>query len=195
MEFTPEHLEKLRVYNEDASYFRGTVLNEMANLELYINLYIASYFCPNDYDKIHEMQLLILGDSRTTLGGKIEVFHNIAKIHDKQWLDAYKGDKTLVKDLTYVMEQRNIFAHRIIDLDSFTTERPEKTVRFLTFKNSLDKVDYDERKFENLMILIYNICDYFHQKHQHIKGTLPPQTKSACTPLNRRRGIKHRKFL
>jgi hypothetical protein len=185
-----ERLEDLKIYNEKAAHFRGQVLNEMATLELYINLYIASHFCGNDYNKIHEMQLLILGDNRSTLGGKIEILHNIAKIYDKKWMDKYKGDRTFIKDLNYTMEQRNVFAHRVIDLNSFYNNIPNGTVRFLKFKNNLDFEDYDEDRFNKLMALIYNLCTYFHCKYKPI-STTPPQTKSVCTQLNRRRGMKH----
>lgn len=107
------------------------------------------------------MQNLILGDNRIAFLPKIEIFHFIAKTNEKAWLDSYKGTSTLKKDLIDIMEQRNIFAHRIVDTSSsFTGVPPDGTLRFVTFKNDVNFNDYNQIIFESLVKKIKNVTDF-----------------------------------
>jgi len=136
--------------------YRGTVLHNMAYMETLMNYYIAEFFCGVDnHVKKDAMQNLILGDDRMSLKPKIDVFVYISKTHDLEWYKSFKGVfKELKLELIHIMEQRNIFAHRIIDNDLIYNDEPtpEGAIRFLSFKNSINKIDYTPERFEELII-------------------------------------------
>jgi hypothetical protein len=157
-----------------AIIYRGTVLQEMALMELMLNQYLAEYFCGKDQEKISSMHILILGDERITLSNKIQIFNALTTSHDIIWVNTYiskrKGDGkkiyNLNQDLNYVVEQRNIFAHRILDGGGLDTIHPKhpNTIRFMKMKNEITPLDYSQQLFELILEVIIDIREFLAKK-------------------------------
>ncbi|MBL4677587.1 MAG: hypothetical protein JKY70_15500 [Mucilaginibacter sp.] len=159
-----------------AILYRGTILQEMALLEQLLNMYIVKYFCGDDKQKTSDMMLLIMGDERFTLGNKGQIFKIIAE-RDKGWYNSYvskrqpegKKNNTLSQDLNFVIEERNIFAHRLLDGGSINhiIPLPEGTIRFLKMKNKLSPLDYSYQRFNSIVELIIAIREHLAIKVIH----------------------------
>ncbi|MDB5157705.1 MAG: hypothetical protein JWR50_2412 [Mucilaginibacter sp.] len=163
--------------------WRGQLLHQISILELGVNIYLANYFCGSNDDKMIDMQNFILGDDRMSLSAKQQVFFGIASTRDAEWYNSYKTirpsqpkkkDYTMNTDMVWVIEQRNIFAHRMLDLDSFRSfnKREEGVVRFIRMKNELTPIDYPESDFELLMKTVFHIAEHIQKR------------TSAYSPLN-----------
>jgi hypothetical protein len=140
----------------------------MANLELLINLYIAKFFCGVNKIKVEEMILLILGDERMSLSSKAQVFYFIASNHDQKWYQSYVSirkhpDKKKVysmnNDLTFVIEERNIFAHRVLDDGNLVDNVPfpKNELRFVRLKNEMEPLDYTDKKYNEIVNVILHL--------------------------------------
>jgi hypothetical protein len=148
---------------DQSVYYRGVVIHKMSLLEQFINIYLSTHFCGANTTESEEMQLLILGDDRMSLSSKVHVFKHISEKHEKEWLNSYvKGSKGFFKDLTHSIEQRNIFAHRTIDVTAgiHRVHLPPNTVRFVKFKNEIGSTDYDEQTFKAFTVMLDELINF-----------------------------------
>ena len=167
--------------------YRGEILHHMANLDMLLNFYISLYFCGSNEQKVLDMIILVLGDDRMSLSSKAQVFYYLATKYDKVWYDSYKSPRkhdikkqpySLNSDLVYIIEQRNIFAHRLFDNSAFDKKPTSKdAIRFTRFKNAVEGVDFDPISFNTLFQVVTTVTIYFASKMQAdfalIKSTLP----------------------
>lgn len=155
--------------------WRGQLLHQVSLLEMGINMYLAYYFCGENEEKFIKIQTLIFGDERMNLSAKQQVFFAIASANDTEWYESYipirpKQEKkkayTMNTDMVWAIEQRNIFAHRMLDVDAFITfkEREEGTVRFIRMKNEIEPIDYKQSDFDLLMETIFNLAKHIHKR-------------------------------
>lgn len=177
---TPEEKKQQGYHINKSIEYRGKILNMMTLLEFMLNAYIARYFCGEDLHKIEKMVLLVLGDDRITLSSKAQIFHQIAIKEDKEWYDRYVSNRKIIKpksssqnmnnDLNYVIQERNVFAHRIIAFDDVYPfpDRPTDTIRFVRFKNDLEPLDYTKEKFDELYLVIAKLAEHF-SNHEGIR--------------------------
>lgn len=154
--------------------YRGIIIHQMSHLEKALDTYIATYLTGGDQTKIGEMQLLIFGDNRITLESKRQIFQYIAEHHDNHWYNSYKPVRTSIaskkksnpfnKDLVWVIEQRNIFAHCIPDTSNEAYLKQD-SVGFIKF---IDKAEVFHFTYENFMELentILALTRYFMHKN------------------------------
>lgn len=164
--------------------WRGQVLELMSQLEVVISLYITYHFVGgNDEKKFVDMQVVILGDDRMSLNSKAQVFYFLVTEYNKDWYNSYKSHRptpkkkspySLNSDLIYVIEQRNIFAHRILEDGKLTDiVVPDGVIRFAKFKNSIEGVDYTNEKYQELIVIIAKLL-MFIMKEVNRKSTLAP---------------------
>jgi len=141
-------------------------------LEKFIDVYITDYFTNSDEDKSYEMELLILGDNRISFENKRQIFHFLAEKYDNAWYTSYKSIRYLSskknsipmnKDLIYIIEQRNVLAHRVLNMDEVALSDDEG-ITFLTFKNELSGVRFTEQTFMELKEMIQKLTKYFFGK-------------------------------
>ena len=167
---------------EKSMRYRGRILHELSLLELLINEYIAVYFCKEDRDIIREMHLLVLGDERINLNSKIGIFSSIAKNHDTNWYNSYvslrptekkRPPKTMSNDLIYVIEERNIYAHRAIDMFYTFGDDSSNDLVLLRFKNNIEFITIKEEDFEILSNTIRNLGSYLSGHFINKKHTSP----------------------
>jgi len=167
-------IDRIRSIKNLAISYRGNVLEKMSFLEKVVDNYIIYHFTNKDEDKTIEMQLLIFGDNRVTFENKKQIFHSLASAHDLQWYRSYKslrnlkankGSIPMNSDLTHCIEQRNIFAHCIVDTSVAGINRIKPTeVGFVRFKNKEETVWYDEQKINLLLKVIDNVMAHINKK-------------------------------
>jgi len=161
-----ERQEKLR----NSVLYRGIILHEITLLESDINSYIAAHFCGNDISKTMDMVLLFLGDERTTFSNKAQIFYYLAIHYDAQWYAAYistrpklpkKDPYSLNQDLVDAIEQRNVFAHRLVMTNIDGGEEPFTV--FLKLKNEATPIFYTDENIDSLVEQIKNIRNHLNQ--------------------------------
>jgi hypothetical protein len=163
------HEQKYNHIVQTTIKMRGVVLHQMSHLEKAIDNYIIYHLTDrNDEFKVSQMQLLIFGDNRITLESKRQIFTNIAENHDSKWYKSYqpirkiqakKGTILMNKDLVYVIEQRNVFAHCV----PATTQKAYDNlneVGFLKFKDKPEHIFYSNEKFIELETTIVALSRY-----------------------------------
>jgi len=170
----------LKTKTEIAINCRGIVLQHMAGLEQMLNIYISIHFCGNDENKNNDMFLLILGDERMSLNSKAQVFYSLATTYDKEWYKSYVSHRepktpknaplTMNNDLVYVIEERNIFAHRVMDSDP-NDRVPENIIRFKKMKNVLESIDYDQLKFLELHATIIALEIFIYDRVKELSAS------------------------
>ncbi len=159
---------------------RGKILNAMANFEVLFNVYLAHYFCGSNTKKIEEMILIIFGDDRTTLSAKAQMFSHIATNHDKKWYDSYvslrkpqhkKKPYSLNSDIVFIIQERNVFAHRYLttDDDLNGNPTPKNVLRFVKFKNDLEPLDYTDEMLNDIYKTIIYIMKHFIENKEFMK--------------------------
>ncbi|QJD95832.1 hypothetical protein HH214_08075 [Mucilaginibacter robiniae] len=159
---------------EKSILYRGKILHDITILEQVLNFYIAKHFCGDDQKKNYDMQLLLLNDDRMNFNHKTPVFQYIAVNYDEKWYKSYKSIRattpgnaayTLSQDLAYAIEQRNIFAHRVLNGDDYSSNQPPSaTIKFIRFNNEIQIIEYSDAKFIELSNLINSMTDYIGQK-------------------------------
>ncbi len=161
-----------RILTDKANSHRGKILNAMANFEVLFNGYLAHHFCGNNLKKIEEMILIIFGDDRTTLSSKAQMFAHIATNHDNKWYNSYvsprmqqpkKKPYTLNSDLVFIIQERNVFAHRYLTTGEDINENPtpKDVLRFVKFKNDLEPLDYTDKMLDEIFLTIMTILKHF----------------------------------
>lgn len=96
----------------------------------------------------------------------------MATSNDKKWYESYKSirihpDKkksySLNNDLVFAIEERNIFAHRVLDKGDLIDNMPlpKDTIRFARLKNDYEPLDYTNDKFNELVKVILYLTYHF----------------------------------
>jgi len=155
-----------------AAKYRGEVINETIWIEKSVDVYIAKYFCKNEAIG-KEMHLMILGDNRMTFENKKQVFDFLAKKHEMDWYQSYnsirdnsrkKNRVPLAGDLDYIIGERNVLAHCMLDVSKEALELGDGTIRFRRFKNDYQAFDFNEEKLNLIHKILYDIGTFFKNK-------------------------------
>jgi hypothetical protein len=164
--------------------FRGSVLHMVSYLELTLNMYIAKFFCGEDTKKIEEMFVLLLGDDRVSFKSIVDVFVQIAKKYDLDWYKSYKGlKKDLRLDLIYIVEERNVIAHRVVTGNEFLENPSKDELHFIKFKNSINTSIYTQTQIDELNSLIKNAIDFVNDRLKEISPALKKHMDSNYNPM------------
>jgi hypothetical protein len=164
-----------------ASKYRGDILNEVSLLEYAIDRYICDYFVGDSLQKNEDMKVAILGNNRMTLDGKKQVFEYLANKYDSSWTKNYKSIRsvkntnskkppkrhTLNSDLQFIISERNVIAHYIIDSSKDVLEQSEDVINFVRFKDEIKMFTYNKEKVDLICNLTANISLYILQRIKH----------------------------
>jgi len=115
-------------------------------LERAIDHYLSWYFASNDPLKYEELILLIFANERISFESKRQIFTFLLKKHHDPFLIK---NPNLIKDLIYIIEQRNILAHYDYDSDELTKDGLTQ-INFVKYKNTLDFIPIDSKKLKDL---------------------------------------------
>jgi hypothetical protein len=161
------------VLQERAIRYRGAIIHFAISLELAISSYISMYFCGKDAKRMEEMISLVFADDKMTLNSKAQIFYYIASTYDEEWYSSYKSCRkpsqkrnspiTINNDLVYVIEERNVMTHRVFDNGEVYPD-DENIVRFAKTKNIIEPIDYDDKKYIEVLIVIKNLTVYISNR-------------------------------
>lgn len=129
-------------------FIRGKVIGKAIFIEKLIDKWLAKYFCNNE-DRSSDLYNLILCHDRLGFEAKRQVFCYIV---ENKCPIFFKLHPTLNKDLAYIIEQRNVLAHYLIDTTEDAINATE--VGFLKMKNKTTRVEFSLEKIENLYKLL-----------------------------------------
>lgn len=154
--------------------FRGIIISDVIWFEKVLDTYIATYFC-DDKKRIREMHYLFLGDNRINLESKKQIFVYLAENNDTVWYRSYvsprqsngKMPNSLNSDLTFLIEQRNILAHLLVDVH----KSDEDTLYFIKFKNERKHIKFDRDDFGLLRTLINELNIFFLSRLHWLVGS------------------------
>lgn len=111
---------------------RGRFIESCIQLETMMDAYIAQHFCDTN-EKVSELAYLVLAP-RVSWREKLEIFKVLITKYNKKFEEEY-GD--FFKDITHIIEHRNVFAHFPADItpDGFKLFKKTGILPFIKFKN------------------------------------------------------------
>jgi len=134
-----------------SSKYRGEILNVAIFLEKQLDTYIMNYFIGSDKNKRTEFTLFLLGTIKVGFQTKKEIFEHIATTYDADWLKTYKPVReinpesknkskvqyhTLFSDLQYIIQQRNMVAHGVLDISKNALEKDLDVITLIRHSDS-----------------------------------------------------------
>lgn len=129
---------------------RGKLISDIIYLERSIDEYLARYFC-DDADKRTDLMKTILCTRKITLDNKKEVFLFLLKKVNPDWLLKYP---TVNADLNDLIEERNRFAHYILNSNETNVDNYTGDFELINFKNNIEIKPYNDIRISELEIKI-----------------------------------------
>jgi hypothetical protein len=145
--------EAAEYLNNKVIGYRGKIINDTIVLERTIDNFLAIYFTQHELDSkpgeslFQEMLDLIFSNERMSLGSKIEVFCEIIKKH---YPDFLKANPNVNKDLSFIIQQRNILAHYLFDFSEEAIAARNLKVDFIKQKNKTTLIHFDKEIYEDV---------------------------------------------
>jgi hypothetical protein len=117
----------------DAYNIRGRIIQRAIEIESTIDIYIVEHFT-KDVAKQVELRALVIAP-RVSFENKFQIFSYLIQEYNPEFAEANKGYK---KDLPYIIEERNAYAHFPIDFSQEALNNYEKDgiITFVKLKNS-----------------------------------------------------------
>lgn len=126
----------------DAMNIRGFFITDTIAIERLIDDYIARYFCKTR--KVQkELLELFLSTERIPFDMKRQAFKILTK---KKHPDFEKTYKDFFPFLANIMEQRNIFAHYLLDMTKEGLKRYPDEIGFIKYKNETTTIWYNNKQ-------------------------------------------------
>ena len=149
-------------YMELAYRRRGELINQTIMIERAMEQYLVQHFC-TESDRQIELLETLLSTTHVSFFAKLEVVIIILERHDPTFLYAYPDVK---KELTDIMEQRNIIAHSVLDFSNIMRNNANSKIVVTKYRGKKPKpIEYDEKRFNNLIILINKYgAAFYHWK-------------------------------
>jgi hypothetical protein len=133
--------------------YRGRVLEKTAIMEKVIEYFCLKFLCKPHRER--DAILFLFGDNRMSLEQKKQVFIGISTAHFKSWLDEFaptKKDRSLSGEISKLAEERNKFAHLIIDQteDGKKLFEESRIVTFTRFKDDVLPFRFGNKEMDEL---------------------------------------------
>lgn len=154
-----EKMTESKAYSKIATRaikWRGIIINETIYLERLIDEYLCRYFCPDEKKRTDLLQLL-MATERITLFNKIGLLKYLMERDNKPFCAKNKG---IFTDLQTIAEERNLFAHNLLDtsLNGYKAYKKGKII-IIKFKNDVKPIEYDIYKIEKTVKQILKYVD------------------------------------
>ncbi|WP_374949454.1 hypothetical protein [Mucilaginibacter sp.] len=124
--------------------YRGEILHECIILEKDIDLSVVMHFTqsPSHFNDMHELIM-----DRMTFDQKIGI---IQELLNRRSLDSLmvKRKEKLIKELRYVKEVRNKFAHRPMFVGYQEDEKIPKEFKMITYRDGINHIPFTKNDFE-----------------------------------------------
>lgn len=136
-----------------AATLRGGILNGVILLERIIDSYLAAYFTADEVKRGELMSMLFAASNGMPMKQKTVLFKKLLKKNEETF---FKENSEFFKDIDYVIEQRNIFAHYLIETGQSAID-DHISKRSLTFVKYLDKemlIHYDLKTMDSIVFKV-----------------------------------------
>jgi len=157
-----------------AAQFRGWVLNGTVVLERLVDVYLSRHFCYHKEEQEEIMELVFAASSGMPFDPKKNLFQIILKKHHRSF---YDENTELIHDIAYIIKQRNILAHYLLDRTDAALDRFLKSgeVGFIKFKEVTETIYFTEND-------IAKITQKIERCIQIVNGLLPSKEQFENTP-------------
>ncbi len=134
----------------NAANFRGGILNGVILLERIIDSYLSWYFTNDKLRGDELMDMLFASKDGVPMKRKTILFKKLIKKND---INFHNSNDKFFKDIDFVIEQRNIFAHYLLDTDdqAIKDHIEKKSITFLMYHDEEKKVHYDIDKLDDIV--------------------------------------------
>lgn len=134
------------------------MINKVIDLEIFMEIYIASYFCATDI-KMSEFKKLMFWDTQMGLGKKVSLVNYIIENYDK---DALLMWPDISRDLLEIVEYRNRLAHRVLDISRVSINKAKESNSIIVkhLKNE-DPIEITSEKIEYLISKAHIYATFF----------------------------------
>lgn len=131
---------------------RGEILHQCIMLEKKIDSFFSNYFCKDPNKRLLFFYIFM---DKISLDSKISMLESLLnKISTNELKTSYKE---LISDLREIKDDRNRFAHYMVDVISDQSiDNFPKAINLVSFKNSTRLFNYDDDKLKNLIDKINN---------------------------------------
>ncbi|MCW3106442.1 MAG: hypothetical protein JWQ09_948 [Segetibacter sp.] len=131
-----------------SSNMRGQVLDGVIYIERFIDDYLAWYFSGNDKQRV-DLLNLVFSVKETPFDFKRQIFEFII---ERDYNDTYIANKQVFKNIEYIMKERNILAHYLLDTSEAGIDKfiATKELEFVKFKGKTENIEYKDEKFDSL---------------------------------------------
>lgn len=136
--------EKSDTLLKTAMDIRGAFINDTIFLEKVIDNWLADFFCTNKKRSKALFELILCHD-RLGVEAKRQVFLFIIQNYCNDFLKEYPNTS---KDLTFIIEKRNILAHWLLDTSDHGIE--SGNLKFVKFKNSTESQEFTLEIIEDM---------------------------------------------
>lgn len=111
---------------------RGQIINDTIVLERTLDAYLSMYFSGVAEKGMQAYQLIFATD-RMSFESKKQIFYFILQTYIPDALSRYPN---INKDLTFIIEKRNIIAHQLFSLTDEDVLKQDSQVSFIRVKNT-----------------------------------------------------------
>lgn len=130
-----------------AGYMRGAFINDTIFLERVIDEFICRHFCEKEERKIELIESL-MATKRISFDSKMAIARFIIDSHYTWFKDKYPS---CFKDVTSIIEHRNIFAHYLLDTSDQGFENLRSNViGFIKFDRKTEVILYTSEQIMEL---------------------------------------------
>lgn len=151
-------------FQEYCTWVRGKMIDQTIYLEMHINEYLANHFCDTDEKRVEIMDLLF-GTNRITFDAKRQMLIILIKNNIKDFDSKFP---LLNSELKKIMEERNVFAHYLLNstIDGLTRYNERQIMSFIKFKGGRDIIEYNYEKVGGLFKRLDDVIDCLRQINQ-----------------------------
>jgi hypothetical protein len=131
--------KELEALMTKAFYMRGKIISDTIYLERCMDEYMARYFSDTK-EKQKDLMETLLATKRMVFENKRLIFDFVVQKANPEFLKEYPNFK---KDVIFIVEQRNVVAHHLLDSSSAGVANQANQIEFINFRDGMDKTVYD----------------------------------------------------
>jgi hypothetical protein len=141
--------------------YRGRVIHEVANLERWVDIYLATYFCGNS-EKRNQILEMVFANNRMSFDSKRKLFENVLT---KQKIRMSDLSPEFSKDLNSVFTDRNTFAHNSVYVDEEANLRSDGSIGFIKYSTNTRIDWYNDERVDEIIKTILRCIETVKKVH------------------------------
>ncbi|MFZ4101202.1 MAG: hypothetical protein ACOYKR_04555 [Sphingobacterium thalpophilum] len=133
----------------DSTDIRGFFITDTIVIERRIDNYLANYFCSKPKYRRQELIEMILSSDSMTFEKKKNIFKVVLKKHQPTFEKEYPE---LFPFLNSIIENRNIFAHYLLDTSKEALKRYPNDIGFVKYKNDTVTIWFNNEQLKDHLL-------------------------------------------